>query len=238
MLDPARLPLILALLYPSTSALDALLAEGNPHDAQPAAGCCPAQALPPSTLLLEAAALSRQADTFVRVRTRKHGGASVPVFTFRQPARLSKRELPFDLALVSEIDPSGITEVPAPAAEAADSWFTDYAWSHFVVCTGEGTGAPKHLGWRFSRKASAGAAGPASFVALIVRAEQNEAADKGAVRAAAPLAAAAAVSDDVEERDGGEASPPPLPVGVEAPAWLVQMLVALTARATTPPIAS
>lgn len=235
----SRLLLALALGAKQTAALEeaALHAEGNPHDASSAASCCPAQALPPATLLVEAALLTRQSDTFVRVRSRKHHGVPVEVFTFRQPARLSPRVLPFDLALVADVDPAGIVEVPAPPADAADSWFPDYSWSHFVVCASAGGEAAKHLGWRFSRKPGAAGFGPASFVALIVRSEGSEVEPTAALGAREPLAAAVAVSDDApfdaEPSDAETAEPMPLPVGMDAPAWMLKMVVAITARATS-----
>ena len=131
--------------------------------------------------------------------------------------------LPFDLALVNEINPSGIVEVPAPPAESADSWFPDYAWSHYVLCTASG-GSPTHLGWRFSRKAGALGAGPESFVALIVRASDREAEPAAAGRANVPLSAGVA-----EKSDEAAAALEELVVGEPAPGWMVAMLAAVTA---------
>jgi len=215
-------------------ALDVVHAEGNPHGGSTtASSCCPAQALPPETLLSEAALLGRQADTFVRMHTRRHLGHDVNVFSFKQPSRLSDRELPFDLALVSTIDATGIVEVPTPTPQASDSWFPDYAWSHYVVCTTAGDGA-KHLGWRFDRKPGALGLGPASFVALIVRSESSEAEPAGSVASHEPLAVAAAVgSDDTEEDVAALVVPQPLPVGLDAPGWLLKMVVAVTARSAS-----
>ena len=205
---------------------EGIVAEGNPYDASAQPACCPAQAMPPHAFLMDELALSRQEDTFVHVRQRKHLGKAVHVFTFKQPHRLSEQELPFDLVLVrGEIPSEGIVEIPAPAPESSDSWFPDYTWSHFVICsTGD---RPHHLGWRFSRKASARGAGPDSFVALIVRPIQKEV--EVEVQGSLPLQVP--VSGRVSVTNEEDASPSVLPIGVEAPAWMLKMLAALSARA-------
>lgn len=207
----------------------------NPHADSEGAACCPAQRLPIETLLPAPALLTYQADTFVKMRTRRHGQVPVQVFTFRQPARLSSHMLPFDLALVSSIDPTGIVEVPAPPAQAADSWFPDYAWDHWVVCQGT-SATPTHLGWRFTRKPGAtGAPGPQTFVALIVAHKQTgEAEAAGGARARVPLTVAATLREEEEDEAasamGGSAAEPIGAVGVEAPGWMAAMVAALTAR--------
>ena len=244
-----KAPFLLLLLSHAepSAAIEALIADGNPHDnaAPMTATCCPAQALPPTALLADAALLRLQTDTFVGKRTRRHYGHPVEVFTFKQPQRLSSRELGFDLALVDAagVDPTGTVEVPALPAEAADSWFPDYAWSHYVVCVAAGGDAPKHLGWRFSRKGSATGFGPESFVAMIVRAEREEEKLAGAVQDSEPLSVAVAVSsggaydehavhnaDALAEVEDKVETMVPLPVGIDAPGWLVKMMVAITAR--------
>lgn len=215
----------LLLLAPSL-ALDGVLHVENPH-AVDVTACCPAQSLPPDTLLEPTAAvmLKRQADTFVDVKTRKHLGAPVTVFNFRQSVRLTDAPLPFDLALVTSIDPSGIVEVPAPSEAAEDSWFPDYAWSHFVVCThGE---KASHLGWRFTRKQPG--AGPESFVALIVRADE-----KPEAQAEAEPAMRVPVSVAVADVEAAEAPGVELPIGMPAPGWMSALVAAVTARAAAP----
>lgn len=212
----------------AANALDGLHAEGNPHvDHGAALTCCPAQSLPPSTFLAEAAMLEVQADTFIRTTSRTHLGVPVPVFDFHQPVRLSAAELPFRLVLVASIDQEGIVELEAPAEQAADSFFPGYAWSRYVVCAaGAAAGAPPvHLGWRFTRKAGT-TGGPADFVAMIVRADDREAEAAAAGRVGKAVAESIAVSaaGDVEEQLA-------LRVGQEAPGWMVAMLAAVTARA-------
>ena len=206
-----------------------LAVEGNPHadDHSTASACCPAQRLPPETLLPLPTALATQRDTFVKVRARLHAGVSVDVFTFRQPPRLSHLELPFDLALVADVDPTGIIEIPAPAKDAADSWFPDYSWDHWVVCQGTADAAPQHLGWRFTRKPGV-TGGVESFVALIVAARDREAEAEATARVRVPVSASSAVRED-EVEAGAEALN--MHVGVEAPGWLVSLMAAVTARA-------
>ncbi len=202
---------LLLLLATCTLALDeGLVADGNPHASSNGAGCCPAQSLPTEKLLPSSALLEKQADTFLGLRTVKHLGQPIEVLSFRQPSRLSELELPFELVLSTSIDPSGIVEVEAPPADAHDSWFPDYAWRHWVVCDA-GVGQPTHLGWRFERKSGSAGPGPDHFYALIVRAERREGEGEAAARERAAAAAA-------------------LHVGVEAPSWLVTMMIAVTAR--------
>ena len=224
------------LAFMPAEAIEVLRADGNPHTAG-APACCKAQALPPDRFLADAAALEVQGDTFLRVTTHSHAGLPVPVWEFKQPARLSELELPFTIALVEEVDPEGIVEVAAADGDAADSWFPDYAWSHYVVCATD-EGAPVHLGWRFTRKATraaaAGGAGPREFVAMIVRPDQAREAE--AARATAARAEAEAESLHLGSARDGDASPrePRLRVGQDAPGWMVAMGAALTARTSAP----
>ena len=120
--------------------------------------------------------------------------------------------LPFDLALVRSIAPTGIVEVPAPAEHAADSWFPDYSWDHWIVCASVAD-KPQHLGWRFTRKPGAVGPGPATFVALIVAAKDKEAGAEAAHAAAGtamppPLAAAASQHAPIKVMPAPEKTPP------------------------------
>jgi len=234
-----RVAVLCTLAAVGARALDALAVE-NPHTAAAAgAACCPAQRLPPDTLLPAPELLAVQADTFVKRRARDHLGVPVTVFSFRQPARLSHLTLPFDLALVATIDPSEIVEVPTPPREAADSWFPDYAWTHFIVCRGT-SGTHQHLGWRFERKADAQATGPQTFVALIVTGRESEVVAEAAGRTRVRISAAAAQREDEEGEvvdaaaveEVAPAAPVALPVGIEAPGWMAAMVAAVTASAS------
>ena len=208
---------VLTFLLPLASALDVLVAEGNPHHHQQCDGSshacttsCPAQALPPHLFLLAPVALGlkRQADTFLRVDAHSHAGVPVNIFHFKQPSRLSHLELPFGIALVSGVDERGLMSFAAPPSDAADSWFPDYSWSHVLMCShGEDSGL--HLGWRFVRKPGASWAGPSEFIALIVRPDKSSEEDSRARRAV-----------------GGQE----LAVGIEAPAWMLAMAMATRVR--------
>ena len=236
--------LLLLILF--APALETLAAEGNPHadtTSEGSAACCPAQALPAANILPLAVSstLDVQHDTFVKLKTVKHLGREVPVYTFRQPYRLNIDMLPFDLVLIDAdtVDKKGMMEVPAPPAPAQDSWFPDYAWDHFVLCVGNGAGSPVHLGWRFTRKAAGAGVGPGSFIAMIVRAEEGrEVAEssRAAVRGEA-IEVAVGVDGNIQE---GEETPTPtdleasLSVGVKAPGWMVALLAMTTVARTGP----
>ena len=208
---------VLTFLLPLASALDVLVAEGNPHHHQQCDGSshacttsCPAQALPPHLFLLAPVALGlkRQEDTFLRVDPHFHAGVPVNIFHFKQPSRLSHLELPFGIALVSGVDERGLMSFAAPPSDAADSWFPDYSWSHVLMCShGEDSGL--HLGWRFVRKPGASWAGPLEFIALIVRPDKSSEEDSRARRGV-----------------GGQE----LAVGIEAPAWMLAMAMATRVR--------
>ena len=210
---------ILAVLAPAAAALEVLRAEGSPHDgacgaAGAACSSCPAQAMNPAQLLPAplAASLNLQADTLQRVDEHTHLGVPVPVFTFLQPRRLSPLELPFGVALMSEVPDAGLVAMEVPEHDAADSWFTDYAWRRVLYCASGAAGRPLHLGWVYERKAGAVGPGPAQFVALIVRPEQEVERCAGAQCAKEPLASQ-------------------LSVGIEAPHWMIAMAAVTATRA-------
>ena len=207
---------VLTFLLPLASALDVLVAEGNPHHQQcdGASHCttsCPAQALPPHLFLLAPVALGlkRQADTFLRVDAHSHAGVPVSIFHFKQPARLSHLELPFGIALVSGVDERGLMSFAAPPSDAADSWFPDYSWTHVLMCS-HGEDGGLHLGWRFVRKPGASWAGPLEFIALIVRPDKSS-----------------ELEDSSRARRGVGQE---LEVGIEAPAWMLAMAMATRVR--------
>ena len=207
---------VLTFLLPLASALDVLVAEGNPHHQQcdGASHCttsCPAQALPPHLFLLAPVALGlkRQADTFLRVDAHSHAGVPVSIFHFKQPSRLSHLELPFGIALVSGVDERGLMSFAAPPSDAADSWFPDYSWTHVLMCS-HGEDGGLHLGWRFVRKPGASWAGPLEFIALIVRPDKSS-----------------ELEDSSRARRGVGQE---LAVGIEAPAWMLAMAMATRVR--------
>ena len=207
------------LLLPLAASIDTLVAEGNPHqegqacseDAAIGSASCPAQALPPDLFLPTpiALALGRQADTFLRVDEHRHVGVPVPVFHFKQPARLSPKELPFGIALVTGVDERGLAHLAVPGSLSGDSWFTDYSWDYVLMCA-HGAERGLHLGWRYVRKPEARGVGPAEFVALIVRPDKSSEAE-------ADGKAKMGVAQD-------------LAVGIDAPAWMLAMAMATRVR--------
>uniref|UniRef100_A0A7S3AJ00 Uncharacterized protein n=1 Tax=Haptolina ericina TaxID=156174 RepID=A0A7S3AJ00_9EUKA len=209
------------------------------HQKQPSPASCPAQALVPQTFLADALLLRKQEDTFLHAEQRTHLGEPVSVLHFKQPGRLSNLELPFALVLLADINPAGIVEVPTPANEAKDSWFPDFSWNHWVVCS-QPDGSMQHLGWRFTRKPSARSTGPESFVAMIVRVVERSgplASSVGAlaetelVREATPSSASLAADlKDAPE----EVLLPELDVGIDAPTWLVGLAMAFSSRSASP----
>eukprot|EP00568_Trieres_chinensis_P000996 CAMPEP_0183303910 /NCGR_PEP_ID=MMETSP0160_2-20130417/9184_1 /TAXON_ID=2839 ORGANISM="Odontella Sinensis, Strain Grunow 1884" /NCGR_SAMPLE_ID=MMETSP0160_2 /ASSEMBLY_ACC=CAM_ASM_000250 /LENGTH=221 /DNA_ID=CAMNT_0025466885 /DNA_START=32 /DNA_END=697 /DNA_ORIENTATION=- len=202
------------LLGPSSALLNAEETEveviGNPHatkETEHTSGdrdtCDSSSACEPKLLLsphriIRTRSVATQADTLVGVETKKVLGVPVPVYQFRQPARLSAAELPFKLILVSDIDSKvGLSEVPVDPKAASDSWFPGYRWSP-VVCSACGNHV--HVGWKFSRPDSGG-----FFYALIVEAKEKR-------RESIVMGALGALV--------GEA----IDVGVRAPGWMISAL--------------
>ena len=75
----------------------------------------------------------------------------VPVYSMKQPARLSEAQLEFQLVLVKELGQStGIQEVPFPMEKAMDSWFPGYYWAPLVLSCGENNNNWQHVGWKFT----------------------------------------------------------------------------------------
>ena len=93
-----------------------------------------------------------QADTFQDLSYAKVLTVPVPVYTMQQPARLSARQLQFQLVLVKALSPvttHAIKEVPVPMKEAMDSWFPGYFWTPLIMsCNGDDKW--QHIGWKFT----------------------------------------------------------------------------------------
>jgi hypothetical protein len=122
----------------------------NPHS-QPATGCGARvdTLLQPNQLILHP--MVTQADTFQELIYAKVLTVPVPVYSMKQPARLSAAELPFHLVLVQELGsrPSHpIQTVPVPMEQARDSWFPGYFWAPLVMQCGENHW--QHVGWKFT----------------------------------------------------------------------------------------
>lgn len=155
-------------------AAEQVVATGNPHVA--AHGALPSHADPetcdktaqscgPSSTAITPAEIITspmvtQADTLQRIVTVKYMSTPVPIYLFKQPARLSHLELPFKIVLLQGGTPAarGMIELQVPLTQGADSWFPGYSWN-VLVC--EQCSEVVHMGWQFSNGAD-------SFTALIV----------------------------------------------------------------------
>mmetsp|Transcript_2011 Transcript_2011/g.4393 ORF Transcript_2011/g.4393 Transcript_2011/m.4393 type:complete len:233 (+) Transcript_2011:88-786(+) len=184
---------------------DEATSEAHPGCGAPASSCETSFLLSPHQIIRTR--MATQSDTLVEVTSKRVLSASVPVYRFRQPARLSPLELPFRLILVRDIDaaPKGsLHHIPVHPSAAADSWFPGYAWSP-VVYSGCGEGGPVHVGWRFANSSGE------FFYALIVDAKDEE-------RTAVSFGVAGALGEAIAES---------LNVGTRAPGWMVDLLTSI-----------
>jgi hypothetical protein len=153
-----------------------LIATGNPHasskcpsvhdaefaaEQESAAATC-LKSIDPLSVI--ATPLPTQSDTHVNTVMVKYRGTPIPLYQFRQPARLSDLQLPFRILPLRAIDLANVVEIAVSAEQAADSWYPGYSWS-ILVCTGcSGT---MHIGWKFTGTQD-------SFYALIVEYMEDE----------------------------------------------------------------
>mmetsp|Transcript_18257 Transcript_18257/g.38346 ORF Transcript_18257/g.38346 Transcript_18257/m.38346 type:complete len:227 (+) Transcript_18257:37-717(+) len=178
----------------------------EPHDGPVSAACGASASCEPSLLLsphrILRTPMATQPDTLVEVTTKKVLSVPVPVYHFRQPARLSSAELPFRLVLVSDIDTAPaqgtLHQLPVDPEMAWDSWFPGYAWTPVVY---SGCEYPVHVGWKFT------AVSGEFFYALIIDAKEEE---KGAVQFTV-----GALGEMIAES---------LNIGTRAPSWMVDMI--------------
>jgi hypothetical protein len=121
--------------------------------------------------------VTTQADTFQGLSYAKVLTVPVPVYSMKQPARISAGELQFQLVLVNQVSTASASflhEIPVDPNDAKDSWFPGYAWAPLVMTCGGGGGdssetAPgyQHVGWKFTALTSESAM--PSFYALMVQ---------------------------------------------------------------------
>eukprot|EP00035_Acanthoeca_spectabilis_P020174 m.431501 g.431501 ORF g.431501 m.431501 type:complete len:217 (-) comp17309_c0_seq1:1651-2301(-) len=115
-----------------------------------------------------------QPDTLQKIVTVSFLGLPLPVYLFRQPARLNTGQLPFKLVLLRSIEGlEGAHVLDTPGEKAYDSWFPGYRWDVVVVDAAEtkvksrwsrsrkASTSVTHMGWQFSN-------GVDKFYALIV----------------------------------------------------------------------
>mmetsp|Transcript_15055 Transcript_15055/g.43737 ORF Transcript_15055/g.43737 Transcript_15055/m.43737 type:complete len:230 (-) Transcript_15055:186-875(-) len=159
--------------------------------------CAPKLLLSPHRIIRQV--LPTQTDTLIGIERKKVLSVPVPVYQFRQPARLSIAQLPFKLILVADIDvKAGLAEIPTDPIRASDSWFPGYHWVPVLCSSCE---EYVHVGWKFSSPS-----GGDFFYALIVEASERRNGDGIAIGALGDAVAGA------------------IEVGMRAPGWMVSAL--------------
>lgn len=158
-----RLPafLVLVLLSLVTSSSNGFLVSvaddqefdviANPHAETVCSGGALLDALlEPYQLIIKP--MVTQADTFQELSYAKVLTVPVPVYTMKQPERLSAAQLNFQLVLVKGLSAGTanlIQEVPVPMEHAVDSWFPGYYWTPLIMACG-GNDNFQHVGWKFT----------------------------------------------------------------------------------------
>jgi hypothetical protein len=122
--------------------------------------------------------LPTQEDTFRELVYRKVLTVPIPVYRFKQPARLSASQLEFQIVLVKDLARAAtglIHEAPVEQERAMDSWFLGYYWTPLVMtCGDEGW---QHVGWKFT--ALQGNQALPRFYALMVNMDDDEESTQG-----------------------------------------------------------
>lgn len=195
--------LVPALLWAASASQGDIQATGNPYDANTcsAAECrCPALDINP--LHVVRTPLNTQPGTHVATVKRRLFGIETPVYVFQQSPHLTPSPLRFKVLPLSDIDETGVVDIPVDDPKALDSWFPGFKWSIIVCARGDKW---THLGWRF-RPAGVAEAGapPSGFFALIV--DYNDEKNAHSVRVAAR-----------------SSEPIDISVGIPAPDWMVAM---------------
>lgn len=160
---PRRLLALLYLLPRSSSALFAtkdtdLEVISNPHSDVDHVAVKRSAALDgllePYQLIVQP--LLTQPDTFQELVYHTVLTVPVPVYRMKQPARLSARQLEFDLILVrklgSDSAASTMVELPVDRQQAMDSWFPGFYWTPLIIkCNNNDDSRDwKHVGWKFT----------------------------------------------------------------------------------------
>jgi hypothetical protein len=117
--------------------------------------------------------LKTQEDTFRKLIYRKVFSVPIPIYGMKQPERLSKSQLDYQLVLVKDLAlsaKSSIHETPVDRERAEDSWFPGYFWTPIVTACGSDQW--QHVGWKFT---SLQENSPLTyFYALMVSVNDNE----------------------------------------------------------------
>mmetsp|Transcript_15165 Transcript_15165/g.17438 ORF Transcript_15165/g.17438 Transcript_15165/m.17438 type:complete len:221 (+) Transcript_15165:160-822(+) len=207
-----RVACLLMLLTPTASLIFSSTEESevraisNPHCSRlsednsilTAHGCDHHLLLSPHRIIVDHKAT--QPDTLIGVTTKKILSVPVPVYHFHQPARISEKQLPFQLVLLSNIDDkTGLIEISVPHSQSIDSWFPGYQWAPIVYVS---CGNPLHVGWKFSSTTGD------FFYALIVATSEKE-------KATAARVGIGTIGESVAEI---------LYIGTRAPLWMIDTL--------------
>ena len=142
-----------------------------------------------------------QPDTFLSMETVKVDEASVPIYQFKQPERLSSLQLPFKLCCSKAFLQTMIC-TNLIGQQGLDSWFIGYKWS-VLVCSSDCNGKNMHIGWHFKPVNS----GEKGFYALIVKTDKK--------------------GNGIFSGVSLEAFREFIQVGVPAPAWMLTLLAAI-----------
>lgn len=124
--------------------------------------------------------LPTQEDTFRELVYRKVLTVPIPVYRFKQPARLSASQLEFQIVLVKDLSHAAHTvihESPVEVERAMDSWFLGYYWTPIVMSCGDEDW--QHVGWKFTALQGNDALLPQQFYALMVNLEEKDESTQG-----------------------------------------------------------
>ena len=191
----ARTAALLALLAaPLARAKRSATPIANPHQSGAAVACAP-PAVDRESIMV--APLATQTDTLLRIEVVEVNGLDVPIYSFKQPARLSTLELPFKVLPVARINAANIVALRVDEQHALDSWFPGYKWDVLVDVS-----CNSHVGWRFSPVDGTGDA----FFALIVKTKDEDL-----------LSVASSFAEALRAK---------LSVGVPAAPWMLALLAA------------
>ena len=169
----------------------------NPHVSDTTACLCSSQIVVPQNTIFSPTQL--QPDTFLAMETVKVGEASVPIYQFKQPERLSSLQLPFKIVLQKNLPTNDDLYELEVGQEGLDSWFIGYKWS-VLVCSSDCNGRNTHIGWHFKPVNS----GEKGFYALIVKTDKE--------------------GNGIFSGISLEAFREFIQVGVPAPAWMLTLL--------------
>lgn len=147
----------------------------NPYGHSKSSACASIalqELLQPNQLIITP--MQAQPDTLQEVTYLKVFTVPIPIYSMKQPIRISEAELKFHLVLVKSILPSAenlIHEHPVPMVKAMDSWFPGYYWTPIMMSCGKGDSF-EHVGWKFT--SVDGNAETPHFYALMVQTENKE----------------------------------------------------------------